>query len=223
MKCPFCLEKGRIRRFLTRKPDLWKTNCCNIYAHYSCQVAWGNTCIICHNQLKVVSTTKYRFVPDYPDLPQAELEQARRLEQQFFSRPPPLNTEEEIDDTYHALSPRTEVVPDDAPLPPNLLLDQQYEYDEELSENIRTLRSEILPLIINQRRQDRLDELYDNRYNSPEDFEDYIFSTQDEGYTLARECIGVGDFGLALEVRNPPSDADAIQLIRRVYDAVNSQ
>lgn len=76
--CPICLEESPIRRIITRGPTLWNTKCCKIYVHYHCQVQYGNECIICKQQLKCVSSTRYRFVPDYPELTQEEIEENRR-------------------------------------------------------------------------------------------------------------------------------------------------
>lgn len=76
-KCVICLEK-------TIK--LWKTNCCKIYVHYHCQVQFGNECIICKNQLKCVSSTKYIYIPPfYEPIPQ-EIEEDRRVWEQLEER-----------------------------------------------------------------------------------------------------------------------------------------
>lgn len=71
--CAICLDKIK----------LWKTNCCNIYVHYHCQVKFGNECVICKKQLKCVSSTRYRFVPDYPELTPEEIEENRRAIEQL--------------------------------------------------------------------------------------------------------------------------------------------
>lgn len=57
--CVFCLNSDN---------NIWNTNCCNIFAHYHCQVKFGNECVICKKQIKCVSSTKYLYTnQDYND------------------------------------------------------------------------------------------------------------------------------------------------------------
>lgn len=85
-KCYICLEQDPLRRYLTTGPVLWNTKCCGVLVHYHCQVAWGNECIICNNQLKVVSTERFHYVPDFPELTEAEIEENRRVEEFYNQR-----------------------------------------------------------------------------------------------------------------------------------------
>ena len=84
--CAICLERDPIRRYITKGPTLWKTNCCKLYTHYHCQVAWGNTCIICSKQLKCVSSTGFKYIPEFPMLSQREQEENRRAWEEIQRR-----------------------------------------------------------------------------------------------------------------------------------------
>lgn len=85
-KCYICLEQGTHRNYLFRKAKLFKTNCCKVFVHYHCQVAWGNECIICNKQIKVVSTEKFNYIPDYPELTEQEIEENRRAQEEIDRR-----------------------------------------------------------------------------------------------------------------------------------------
>jgi hypothetical protein len=75
-RCDICLNNK----------NLWNTKCCKIFVHYECQVAWGNECIICKKQLKCVSSTNFRYIPDFPDMTYQEIDENNRAMEQIRRR-----------------------------------------------------------------------------------------------------------------------------------------
>jgi hypothetical protein len=75
-KCLICL-KAR---------NLWETKCCGVEVHYICQVQFGNSCIICGNEIKCVSSTRYVYVPETPLFTPDEIEENMRAMREIERR-----------------------------------------------------------------------------------------------------------------------------------------